>query len=295
MLLVVFTIIAAELLLQAGALVVRDRSETATESARVKIVGVGDSHMFGAMVEEDESFPAQLGAALNENDPGHYALVNLGVPGMSTTQVRNRFVDNLALYQPDLVLIWCGINNQWNRSELDSKQTGSRTIEAYAQRSRLYRMYRVWRHNREIDEGVRSPPAQRRDEAAKFVGDQEWAIRHSGREEVLEVERFANKRETAQVRAHAYRDFLDMAKWAQAAGVKVVFIGYPVQWGHFAAANFAMQDVAAETGASYIPTKALFEALSGEDAKLLPGAHPTAAMYRAFAVAAAPTIRELVE
>ncbi len=290
LLLAAITLIAAETFLQVSAQLVRDRGGQSPDGRRVTVIGVGDSHMYGAMVKDEESFPAQLESALEEIRPGVFSVTNLGVPGMNTTQVRNRFLENLEVHRPDVVLIWCGINNKWNRSEVDSSMGSFSLIEAYAQRSRLYRMYVVWRHNREIDEGVSTPPGTGRGGATHLAGDGKWTIRHGGREETLDVERYEENRETAQIREHAYRDYRQMTRWAEAAGVKVLFIGYPIEWGYFTPANFAMQDTAAETSALYLDTRNSFQHLPTEDTKLLPGAHPTAAMYGEFARIAAPVI-----
>jgi lysophospholipase L1-like esterase len=293
-LLAVLTLVAAEALLQIGAQLVGDRSETTTGTGRITIIGVGDSHMYGALVEENESFPAQLQAALDEQEPGRFAVVNLGVPGMNTAQVRNRFVENLTLYQPDIVLVWCGVNNMWNRSEIDSDPDGMSLLDAYARRSRLYRMYQVWRHNRDVDQAVAAPLAESRAGATKYAGPGQWKLRHGGREETIAADRYEENRTTKEVYQQAYHDFLEMARWAGAAGVKIAFVGYPVAWAHFAPANRAMRQVADETAAIFIPTGYALERIPKEDAQLLAGAHPNAVMYREFARDAAPQILELV-
>jgi lysophospholipase L1-like esterase len=293
-LLAALTLVAAELLLQIGALLVGDRSGSTTGSGEIEIIGVGDSHMYGAMVAENESFPAQLQAVLDEQSPGRFTVVNLGVPGMNTAQVRNRFVENLTLYQPDVVLVWCGVNNMWNGSEIDSDPEEMSLLDAYAQRSRLYRMYQVWRHNREVDQAVAAPLAESRAGATKYAGPGQWKLRHGGREETIAADRYEENRTTKEVYQQAYRDFLEMARWAGAAGVKIAFVGYPVAWAHFAPANRAMRQVADETEAIFVPTGYALERIPKEDAELLAGAHPNAVMYREFARDAAPQILELV-
>lgn len=289
----VVTLIAAEALLQIGSLLVGDRSASTAGSGSIEIIGLGDSHMYGAMVEEGESFPAQLQAALDEQSPGQFTVVNLGVPGMNTAQVRNRFVENLTLHQPGIVLVWCGVNNMWNRSEIDSDPDGMSLLDAYAHRSRLYRMYQVWRHNRDVDQAVAAPLAESRAGATKQAGPGQWKLRHGGREETIGSDPYEENRTTVQVYEQAYRDFLEMARWADAAGVKVAFIGYPISWAHFAPANRAMRRVAEETGAIFIPTGDALKRIPKEDAALLAGAHPNAVMYREFARDAAPKILEL--
>lgn len=63
-LLVVATIVSAELFLQVGALLIRDRSGT-TSQGEITILCVGDSHTYGGGVEPAKSYPGQLQSELD--------------------------------------------------------------------------------------------------------------------------------------------------------------------------------------------------------------------------------------
>ena len=71
-----------------------------------RIVGLGDSHMFGWAVDRDETFLALLENELHERFPDrHFEVLNLAVPGYNTVQeveVLARRADEL---DPDLVII----------------------------------------------------------------------------------------------------------------------------------------------------------------------------------------------
>ena len=89
-----------------NALGMRDRDRTAEKAAGVfRILVLGDSHLFGWGVAQDETFAAALEALLEARAPGRFEVLNTGVPGYNTvmeTRVFERRADELA---PDLVLI----------------------------------------------------------------------------------------------------------------------------------------------------------------------------------------------
>jgi hypothetical protein len=81
----------------------------------VTILCVGDSHTYGLPLPESESYPAQLEAALAARHPQlALRVVNLGVPGLNSAFVANRLERQIYQLQPDLVIVWVGINNLWN-------------------------------------------------------------------------------------------------------------------------------------------------------------------------------------
>ena len=115
--------LAIELVLQVAARVVPDRSGWWREEARYRVLALGDSHTWGSGVERAYAYPGQLQRVLDEREPGVYSVINRGLPGMSTTQLRHRFALLLSRYRPDAVVIWCGANNRWNHAERDRATT----------------------------------------------------------------------------------------------------------------------------------------------------------------------------
>ena len=75
----------------------------------VRIIGVGDSGMFGWNVEQDEDYLSVLEQTLEARGDGvRYEVLNFGVPGYNTQlEVETVRVKGLA-YAPDVVIIaWC--------------------------------------------------------------------------------------------------------------------------------------------------------------------------------------------
>jgi lysophospholipase L1-like esterase len=71
-----------------------------------RIVGLGDSYMFGQGVADDETYLAKLPRQLSAPRPGGVLeTVNLAVPGYNTAMEVEAFRDEVDSLQPDLVLI----------------------------------------------------------------------------------------------------------------------------------------------------------------------------------------------
>jgi len=71
-----------------------------------RIIGLGDSQMFGWGVERDETFVALLERLLNEHARGRrFEVWNLAVPGYNTVQEVRAFELRLDRLEPDLVII----------------------------------------------------------------------------------------------------------------------------------------------------------------------------------------------
>jgi len=85
------------------------------DAAVVTILCVGDSHTYGLPLPEDESYPAQLEVALRALHPEQpFRVVNLGVPSLNSTFVANRLERQIFQLEPQLVIVWVGVNNLWN-------------------------------------------------------------------------------------------------------------------------------------------------------------------------------------
>jgi lysophospholipase L1-like esterase len=86
----------------------RDQEYPAKKSKKTKrIIGLGDSIMFGWGVEEEECYLSQLEDMLNENenDSTNYEVINTGVPGYNTTMEVAVLENKIDLSQVDLVII----------------------------------------------------------------------------------------------------------------------------------------------------------------------------------------------
>lgn len=94
----------------------RSDRDYATEkpAGTLRIIGIGDSGMFGWGVAQGEDYMAVLERVLNERGDGiDYEVLNMGVPGYNTAlEVETLAYKGLA-YEPDIVVIgWCENDHQ---------------------------------------------------------------------------------------------------------------------------------------------------------------------------------------
>lgn len=79
----------------------------------VRILGLGDSRMFGWGVNIEECFLSRLETRLNQ-DPGvRYEIINTGVPGYNTAMEVATLVETGLQFKPDLVLLEI-VGNDWS-------------------------------------------------------------------------------------------------------------------------------------------------------------------------------------
>ncbi|MGE4606676.1 MAG: GDSL-type esterase/lipase family protein [Myxococcota bacterium] len=284
--------LVVEAALQGASLFVEDRASAWRAGAQVKILSVGDSHTYGSFVTPESAYPAQLESHLETLEPGKYSVINRGVPGMNTRQVRNRLPVWLSRYRPDVVIVWAGVNNSWNTSEMD-RDSGSllARIQGIATHSRLYRFVRVWFHDRELDRVVasgRAAKARQRVSVKDGLGESErWTVHSEGREEIIVHHREAGQENLEanreKVAAAAERDYALMVEQARSARADFVMITYPYNAEWFAVANRAMQRVSERYDVALVNSSASVKRLPEEQQELTWAAHPTAPMYREIA------------
>ena len=78
----------------------------------VRIVGIGDSNMFGWGVAQDKNFLAVMEQRLNKQYPGKiWEIVNTGTPGYNTFMKVEALRTRALKYKPDLVLLQHTIND----------------------------------------------------------------------------------------------------------------------------------------------------------------------------------------
>lgn len=76
-----------------------------------RIVGLGDSFMFGWGVNQDETYLVLLEEALNARGGPRFEVLNLAVPGYNTTMEVEAFATKGVAFEPDLVLIHFFLND----------------------------------------------------------------------------------------------------------------------------------------------------------------------------------------
>jgi lysophospholipase L1-like esterase len=107
------------------------------------ILCVGDSNTYGFNVDPDQSYPSQLERRLN----GAARVINLGFPGVNSSQLQARLPRMLAATQPDIVFALVGVTDLWTLPLAADSPDEAPTVAAWLwERSRLFRLlYMVWR------------------------------------------------------------------------------------------------------------------------------------------------------
>ena len=268
-------LVLAEVGLQIGALLVRDKSGPGWRpGSTVHVLAVGDSHTYGGTVPPDKTYPAQLQQFLDGVEPGKYSVLNVGIPGSNTSQIANRFAVNLGRWNPDVVVIWCGANNAWNAAEA-TRSGLLQGLDALALRSRVYKLVRVLLNDRalnvEADKRITAQRHQlksldRNTQSDPFFGT--IAVNNSGEEKVDEE---AYQRIVA--------DFSSIVRMAHASGAAVVFITYPLDFERFRIANRAAREVGGALGAPVVEGSPGHFRVDGEENRYTWALHPSAAVY----------------
>jgi len=289
--------------LRAASLFTRDRASAWRPGAEVRVLAVGDSHTFGTNVADEESYPAQLHELLDEVRPGRFSVVNLGVPGMSSTQVRHRLAANVARYEPELVIVWCGVNDYWNTAELDEADAAwSARLDSLALRSRLYRFVRVWQHDRAISastESLRTGGVHQRLDLTEGKGwgaslDATVTFHHGGHAETIRTEA-DGRAEGADPSERSYREFSSIAALLRAARVGLIWVRYPLAAPPFEPANRAMERVAGELSLPIVDSWAAISRIPAEEREWKWMSHPSGPMYREIARDLVPLVVQLTD
>jgi lysophospholipase L1-like esterase len=285
----VLALVLGEGLLRAGSLLVRGRAAAPPAGMRHVVLCAGDSHTYGAGVPAVDSYPARLRAILDAYAPGEYVVVNVGVPGMSTTQVLHRLPDQVRSLHPDTVVIWCGINDSWNTSELDSGAVDLRRAVRDALRAtRLYRLWRVWRHNEELFkprewDRIANVPRPRVASDSGTNPNRTLTVDWGDRIERLPFTGVEDADPDARVASRAAANYEAMARLAQAAGANVVFVTYPIELGRYIPTNRTIRTAAARATASLVESRRALARVPQERRQWVLMFHPTRPIYREIA------------
>ena len=79
-----------------------------------RILCLGDSYTFGEGAAKGYSYPEQLQALLDNNVSKKFKVFNGGVPGSNSSQLFNNLEANIKKYNPDIIIIMTGANNDSN-------------------------------------------------------------------------------------------------------------------------------------------------------------------------------------
>ncbi len=90
---------------------------------RVTLLTLGDSHTYGVFYSPADTYPGQLQAILDQRSPDRYHVVNLGLPGMNSSEIAVRLPRWIQRFRPYAVVVCVGINNSWNRSDTEEMRS----------------------------------------------------------------------------------------------------------------------------------------------------------------------------
>lgn len=93
------------------------------DGTKTRLLAVGDSTVFGAGVNDQESWPAQMQEVLNhKNTERKYEVLNAGTPGYTIYQTLRWLETRGLAFKPSVVLVSAGLNElrNWdNRNDVD--------------------------------------------------------------------------------------------------------------------------------------------------------------------------------
>ncbi len=245
----------------------------------LRVLCVGDSHTYGAGVERDEAYPAQLQAVLGERLERPVEVLNGGFPGVNSAFVALRLEAGIERWKPHVVVVWVGTNNRWNALETESWETDgvSRAVQRILLESKLYRLAKVlW---------------------ATGVGGPDARVPDAGEDPGLEgmpQERRAQRLNDAEIEPGIRHDMEAMVAIASAHAVPIVFVAYPLV--HMKGPNAAIVSNARRLGVPVVETaydlaRARRDGHPNEALIIdAAGPHPTGLLYGYVARSIAPVV-----
>jgi lysophospholipase L1-like esterase len=196
---------------------------------RQTILALGDSHTYGVFYSPEESYPGQLEALLELRAPNRYRVVNLGLPGMNSSEVATRLESWYLEYRPALAVLCVGVNNLWNNADT-SPESSDGLLAGLVAKLRLARLARLlaFRLRTEPQNRPVERPRLRRvllDQGRAGVEHRdadtgELVVRHRGNphEPAVSMER---------ARALLHRDLESILSMSEAMDVRLVLLTYP--------------------------------------------------------------------
>lgn len=268
----IYTIVAIlllELVLQLGALLVKDRArhvEARWLTGHTRILALGDSNTYGLYLEEKDSWPMQLQQVWNAANPRNsIELLNLGYPGTNSFRVRDNLPALLDKLAPDVVLIMVGFNDFWTPLEQvnpDLQPSPGLWLKTH---SRLYKALVMWQRERIVQDDITFGSPRSLDDAdiAAFrdpANMEKHLLRMDGESFYLGT----RQGEPAKNMKSLVDNLSAMIAMARSRGADVVLLTYPSNWGFYPNASKWIRKAAEHNNTDLIDITPVFVALCAE-------------------------------
>jgi lysophospholipase L1-like esterase len=277
----VLLLLLLELLFFLGGLVVRGEP-TAAADGSIVVLCVGDSHTRGR--KDPDNYPFQLERMLNERTGKHYRVVNLGIPGQNTAQVRSRLERYLTYYRPAIVLHFGGVNNAWNHIETDVWNQS--LLRRLMERSRVLRFARVALFYGRLAKDTYETPAIKLTQWSE-LDRSSYHVNFGGVEEdIATAAKEAGARlPEGEVERVTRQDFAALMLMAADRRIPMFLVMYPLRDLVFEPVNRMVERVSAEFHVPYVDSPAAVRALGERKVDELydSWAHPTPLLYTQIA------------
>ena len=279
--LLVGLVVLLEVLFRVGGLWVGAMPAAERDGATV-VLCIGDSHTRGR--RDPDNYPFQLERMLNERTDRRWRVVNVGIPGQNTAQVRNRFERYLAYYRPAAVLHFGGVNNGWNHVETDVWRRG--WVARLLEQSRVVRFVRVTLFYRRLARATYDEPQIKLRQWSELERSM-YHVNFGGVEEDISTESQTEGARLPEdvVERVTYDDLAAMMRMARDRHVPMFLVMYPLRDLVFEPVNRMVERVSAEFGVPFVDSPAAVRALGERPVDELydTWAHPTPILYRQIA------------
>ena len=224
----------------------RLRSREAARGART-VVCLGDSNPYGVYVKEEETYPARLRGRLRASN-ADADVVNLGVPGRNSREVREEVAADLARYAPAAVVILVGVNDLWGEAEPPPGALGR-----FFASLRLVRAARVLLARRKPPEGLLNPGE----------GGPEFRMEgRAGGDILVRPARTGVPPDEDGLGRRLRSNLGAIAKTVRGEGATPVILTYGPEEGRLADVNAAIRAFAAESGEALVDLSPLARELA---------------------------------
>lgn len=249
-----------------------DKFEKRKAAGELRIIALGDSCTFGDGVANWETYANVLEDLLRRAAPARPAqVINAGVPGYTSYQIRAYLTRELLDYQPDLVLVYVGLNDhipavdRLTDAERGRVDAFTFTAQRFLDHFRIYQFLKS-RVKKNLGAARREPPPAPLDKAA--LEEQEGHV--------------------FRVPGKQYMDnLIAIKKLGDAQGFQTIVMTLPHQFTDESEINPLVRKAASEGG---IPLLDLFKTMrrhqaQGESLYGADGGHPNALGHRRIAEA----------